>query len=641
MCGITGLWGAANQAGLNAIIDAMTDTLVHRGPDDRGTWIDEAAAMALGHRRLAIIDLSAEGHQPMTSANGRFVLVYNGEVYNFAAIRRQIAAEGVDYPFRGNSDTEVILAAIQVFGLKEGVRRFNGMFAFALWDREKRKLHLVRDRLGIKPLYYGRAAEALVFGSELKALRAHPRFSSSIDRRGLADLLRFNSIPAPRTIYADVQKLPPATIATFASPDQPPTLSTYWSAADVAQRGIAEPLDISPDEAVDQLEETLRQAVETRMVADVPLGAFLSGGIDSSTVVALMQDRSPRPIKTFSIGFERDDYNEAIDAAAVAEHLGTDHHEWYITADDALSVIPDLPQFYDEPFADSSQIPTFLVSKLARKTVTVALSGDGGDELFAGYNRHIWAPRIWRLTEYLPAPARAALARILGAATPSRVDRIYGFLEERLPGTMKVRLPAEKLQKLAAVIACGNRGAIYGYLRSDWQDPADLVLGLDDSPAPPLPLPEASFSEQMMLADLLGYLPTDILTKVDRASMALSLEARVPLLDHNVVELAWRLPMDLKIRDGVTKWALRQVLYRYVPRELIERPKMGFGVPIDEWLRGPLRPWAEELLDKNRLRQQGYLDPNPIHELWAEHLQGRANHQHKLWNILAFQAWLE
>ena len=623
----------------------MTDSLEPRGPDDSGIWRDSRLGVGLGHRRLAIIDLSAEGHQPMISASGRYVAAYNGEVYNFGSLREEIEAALPDYPFRGTSDTEVLLAIVERYGLHEALQRTNGMFGFALWDREERELHLVRDRLGIKPLYYGRSKAGtdgpLLFGSTLRAIRAFPGFSSTVDRRALANLLRYNSIPAPNTIFEGVRKVPPASIATFRSPDVAPEVTHYWSAIAAAEEGLANPFGGSAEDAVELLESQLRDAVGSRLVSDVPLGAFLSGGIDSSTVVALMQEISPRPIKTFSIGFDREEYNEAVHAAAVAKHLGTDHHEWYITAEDALAVIPRLAEFYEEPFADSSQIPTYLVSQLARREVTVALSGDGGDELFGGYNRHLWAPRVDRLTRLMPSPARRGISRLLGTVTPARANRLYGLAEGLLPAGLRMRVPAEKLQKLSAVLECQGREEIYTHLRSDWQDPAAIVQGVDEEPIKRLPLSEASFSEAIMLADILSYLPDDILTKVDRASMAVSLEARVPLLDHRVVELAWRLPLDLKIRQGTTKWILRQVLYKHVPRRLIERPKMGFGVPIDEWLREELRPWAEELLDEDRLRREGYLDPTPIRRIWTEHLDRRANHQHKLWNVLAFQAFLD
>ena len=641
MCGITGFWSAGSRHRPTETIRAMTDRLQHRGPDGQGVWLDEQAGIALGHRRLSIIDLSEGGAQPMTSASGRYVVTYNGELYNFSPLRKAIARRAGAYPFRGSSDTEVLLAAIDIFGLDEALRRSNGMFAFALWDRSRRQLTLARDRLGIKPLYYGWTKSALCFGSELAAIRRYPDFKEYIDRQALADLLRLNSIPAPRSIYRDVRKLEPGTTVSFRSPDDRGSSQRFWSAHQVARRGLETPFEGSAGEAVDALETLLLEAVEDRMVADVPLGAFLSGGVDSSTVVALMQEISRRPVKTFSIGFYEEEYNEATDAARVAAHLGTDHHEQYISYDDAHSVIASLPTLYDEPFADSSQIPTYLVSRLARRNVTVSLSGDGGDELFAGYNRHLWAPRIWRAISPVPRLLRMLVATAMLLPGPSRVDASYRRIEPLLPDGARVRIPAEKLQKLGECIGAGHLDQIYDRLRADWPDPTRLVIGVPRDKPLRREAPEgAGAAEQMMFRDLVSYLPDDILTKVDRASMAVGLEARVPLLDHRVVDFAWRLPMALKIRNGSSKWILRQILYRRVPKQLIERPKMGFGIPIDHWLRGPLRDWAEPLLDSTRLRREGFFRPEPVRRIWREHLEERANHQHRLWNILTFQAWL-
>ena len=642
MCGLTGFWSTDFDRLPARLIDEMTDTLEHRGPDGRGVWTDDDAGIALGHRRLAIIDLSKEGAQPMESASGRYVIIYNGEIYNFARIRRDVRARRPEYRFRGDSDTEVLLAAIEVFGLDEALERANGMFAFALWDRQQRNLSLVRDRLGIKPMYVGRVGSSLVFGSELKPFVEMPGFDGRIDRQALADLLRLNSIPAPRSIYDGIKKLEPGAIETYDAPDASARFRRYWTAGAVATGGLQSPFEGSPEAAVDELEHRLLQAVDDRMIADVPLGAFLSGGIDSSTVVALMQSISNRPVKTFSIGFHEEEYNEATDAADVADHLGTDHTEQYVTADEARDVIPRLPTLYDEPFADSSQIPTFLVSQIARRDVTVALSGDGGDELFGGYNRHLWAPRLWQLVGPIPQPIRRAVSKAMLLPDPAGVDAIYNRLESLIPKPLRIRLPAEKLQKLARMIAVSSIDEVYARLRADWPDPASVVVGLDaDRPLRRHPPQQAGFAERMMYLDLVSYLPDDILTKVDRASMGVSLEARVPLLDDRVVDFAWRLPMEFKIREGTTKWALRQVLYRHVPRPLLERPKMGFGIPIDRWLRGSLRDWAEALLAPARLRREGFFEVEPIRQIWREHVEGRANHQHRLWNVLTFQAWLE
>ena len=642
MCGITGFWTKGHDRPLRQTLDAMTDSLSHRGPDGRGIWIDDNRGIALGHRRLSIIDLSPSGAQPMASASERWVITYNGEIYNFAELRREIEKRDATYPFRGNSDTEVLLAAVESFGLVDALKRTNGMFAFALWDRLERRLHLVRDRLGIKPLYVGRAGRSLVFGSELSALCEHPHFQGEIDRQALADLLRLNSIGAPRCIYQGVHKLEPGTIVTYGQVDDEPHREVFWCPNDAAQRGLNAPFEGSADEAVETLEQILLKATQDRMVADVPLGAFLSGGVDSSTVVALMQRRSRRPVKTFSIGFHESEYNEATDALAVAQHLGTDHTEHYVSAADALAVIPELPRLYNEPFADSSQIPTFLVSQLARRDVTVSLSGDGGDELFAGYNRHVWAPRIAGILRRIPGLIRRATAAGLTAPEPAQVDATYERIAALLPRQMRVRLPAEKLKKLAGVLALAGPDEIYDHLRAHWESPTDILIGLSRDNPCSYDVPDgAGVSEQMMFRDLISYLPDDILTKVDRASMGVSLEARVPLLDHRVVEFAWTLPMSMKLRDGQSKWALRQVLYRHVPRHLIERPKMGFGIPIDHWLRGPLRDWAEALLEPTRLRREGFFEPQPIRRVWKEHLEEQANHQHELWNVLVFQAWLE
>jgi asparagine synthase (glutamine-hydrolysing) len=519
------------------------------------------------------------------------------------------------------------------------------MFAFALWDREDRVLQLVRDRLGIKPLFYGWAADTLLWGSELAALRAHPEFTGEINRDSLALLLRHNCIPAPYSIYQGIRKLPPGTILSLAGPGEDGAEpQAYWSARTVAEQGIADPFRGSAAEATDALDELLRDAVRLRMVADVPLGAFLSGGVDSSAVVALMQAQSGRPVRTYSIGSPDQAYDEAGYAATVARHLGTEHTELYVTPEDALAVIPRLPTMYDEPFADSSQIPTFLVSQLARRHVTVSLSGDGGDELFAGYNRHVWGPRVWNALRWIPSSLRQATGRAVGSSSTEQWDRLYGRIEAAIPGRLRQQMFGYKVHKLASVASSRNPLELYHRLASHWLDASSVVIGAGD--------PETSVTrdghnsalgvtERMMYLDLVTYLPDDILTKLDRASMAVSLEARVPLLDHRVVEFAWRLPMSLKIRDGQSKWLLRQVLYRYVPREMIERPKAGFGIPLDSWLRGPLRDWAEALLDERRLRDEGFFHPAPIRQKWAQHLSGKASWQYHLWDVLMFQAWLE
>ena len=651
MCGIAGYLTGPRQMSreeLRTTVLRMADTLRLRGPDDGGAWVDAEAGIALGHRRLAIIDLSLEGRQPMHSSCGRYVIVFNGEIYNYQSIRHELEQEsqGLAVPWRGHSDTEVALAAISRWGIEAAVKRFIGMFAFALWDRTERVLYLVRDRMGEKPLYYGRMGGSILFGSELKALRAHPAFKGEIDRNALALYLRHNCIPAPYSIYRGIFKLPPGTMLAVSGRDASfPVPVPYWSAREAAERGMAEPFTGSTEEAIVALDGLLRDAVRFQMVADVPLGAFLSGGVDSSTVVALMQAQSDRPVKTFTIGFNETGYNEALHAKAVAACLGTEHTELYVTPAEAMAVIPKLPALYDEPFADSSQIPTFLVSELARRSVTVSLSGDGGDELFAGYNRYFWGRSIWKKLGWMPQSLRAAAAAVLTAVPPRRWDRVFSAAGPLLPSAIKQPTPGDKIHKLAEVLAVESPEAMYRGLASHWKDPAAVLVGASEPPTvltdpsqwPSLP----DFTQRMMYLDTVTYLPDDILVKVDRASMGVSLEARIPFLDHRVVEFAWRLPLSTKVRDGQGKWLLRQVLYRYVPKELIERPKTGFGLPIDAWLRGPLRDWAEDLLDEKRLSEGGFFDPLPVCEKWKEHLSGTRNWQHYLWDVLMFQAWLD
>lgn len=644
MCGITGFWQTPGDNGvvLTVLAQRMSDQLAHRGPDDSGEWSDPDAGVALGFRRLAIVDLSPLGHQPMRSASSRYEIIFNGEVYNFAALREELT--GLGHGFRGGSDTEVILAAVEEWGLADAVTRFVGMFAIALWDRERRELHLVRDRLGIKPLYYGWQGGAFLFGSELKALAAHPAFSGEIDRDALTLYMRFAYVPEPFSIYRNIYKLPPGTVLTLRRhDDRSARPRPFWSALEAAERGQDAPFSGSDAEAVARLDTLLREAVALRMVADVPLGAFLSGGIDSSTVVALMQAQSDRPVKTFTIGFAASGFNEADHAAVVAAHLGTDHTELTVTPQVAQAVIPRLPTIYDEPFADSSQIPTFLVSELARQRVTVSLSGDGGDELFGGYNRYQWGAGIWKRIGWAPAPARSLSARAVKTVSPETWDATYARVESLLPARLRQRTPGYKVHKLADALGATSPANLYLALVSQWRQPEAIVVGgreprsllLDAAAWPDLP----GFVERMMYLDLVTYLPGDILTKVDRASMAVSLEARVPLLDHRVVEFAATLPLSLKVRDGRGKWILRQVLNQYVPASMMERPKMGFGVPIDSWLRGPLREWAEDLLDPRQMRSDGYLNPEPIQQKWREHLDGARNWQDPLWCALQFQAW--
>ena len=636
MCGIAGFVGAASNNADN-IAEAMAASLRHRGPDDQGVWLDPAAATALIHRRLSIIDLSAAGHQPMLSADERLVISYNGEVYSYQPIAAELAARG--RKFRGHSDTEVILESFAENGIEATLKRMIGMFAIALWDRRERTLTLVRDRLGIKPLYWAKFGSLFLFGSELKALRAHPGWTPRIDRNAVAAFMRHNYVPAPHTIYEGVHKLEPGTVLTLPWQGEP-KISRYWDARAVARDGSHRPLEGSDAELTEQLETLLQDAVGRRMIADVPLGAFLSGGIDSSTVVALMQAARSGKVKTFSIGFDIPGFDEAPHAAAVARHLATEHTELTVTSDQALDVIPRLPEWYDEPFADSSQIPTYLVSAMTRRHVTVALSGDGGDELFAGYNRYQLTQRFWQALSLMPQALRKGAAAALTAVRPDRWTALLAALLSR------VRPPqiGDKVHKVAAVLELGSADAIYRRLVSHWE-PSEIMPGaveprslLDDEKV------RQEFPDllsRMQFLDLVTYLPDDILTKVDRASMAVALEARVPLLDHRVVEFSWRLPRDAKVRGNTSKWLLRQVLYRHVPPALVERPKMGFGIPLGEWLRGPLRDWAEALLNENRLRQAGLLDHAMVRRYWQEHLDGNRNWQYLLWDVLMLEAWRE
>ena len=638
MCGIAGYVGAASQTAdgnADAVVEAMAASLAHRGPDDQGVWLDGETGTALVHRRLSIIDLSPAGHQPMVSADGRFVITYNGEVYSYQPIGAELAARGAK--FRGHSDTEVILESFALNGIEPTLKRMIGMFAIALWDRRERTLTLVRDRLGIKPLYWAKFGKLFLFGSELKALRAHPGWTPRVDRSAVAAFMRHNYIPAPHTIYEGVYKLEPGTMLTLPWRGEP-QISRFWNARAVARDGALHPLEGTDAELVDQLETLLRDAVSRRMIADVPLGAFLSGGIDSSTVVALMQAARSGKVRTFSIGFDIPGYNEAPQAAAVARHLQTEHTELTVTSKEALDVIPRLPEWYDEPFADSSQIPTYLVSAMTRRHVTVALSGDGGDELFAGYNRYQLTRRFWRGLSLLPRAMRTGAAAGLTAISPDH----WTALLAKLPSRLRPPQAGDKLHKAASVLRLDSADAIYRRLVSHWE-PSEVMpqareprsLLDDETLAKDFP----DVLARMQFLDLVTYLPDDILTKVDRASMAVALEARVPLLDHRVVELCWRLPRDAKVRGNITKWILRQVLYRHVPAALVERPKMGFGIPLGEWLRGPLRGWAEALLDERRLREAGLLDATVVDRYWREHLGGGRNWQHLLWNVLMLEAW--
>ena len=642
MCGFAGVLG--NDVRLD-VVRGMAAAIINRGPDDSGVWSDVEASIALAHRRLSVVDLSPAGHQPMASASGRYVIVFNGEIYNHLDMRTELEKSGGSFQWRGHSDTETLLAGIDVWGLEATLKRSTGMFAIALWDKQTRVLTLARDRMGEKPLYFGWQGSgehrSFLFGSELKALKRHPAFAAPIDRDALCLLLRHNYIPAPYSIYRGISKLEPGCILTVSLEQLEPKKWKYWDTLEVASAGIKNQFTGSANEAVDALERLAKDAVRQQMMADVPLGAFLSGGIDSSTVVALMQAQSARPVKTFTIGFNEEGYNEAQHAKVVARHLGTEHTELYVTSQQAMDVIPRLPSLYCEPFADSSQIPTFLVSQLARQHVTVSLSGDAGDELFCGYNRYQMTNDLWRKISRVPSPLRVLAAKGITSVAPKKWDRIARFI----PRAARYAAVGDKLHKGAGVLASPTVDELYLGMVSHLPDPATWVIG-GKEPLTRLTGEHAALNgldpvERMMALDAVSYLPDDILVKVDRAAMGVSLESRVPFLDHRVVEFAWSLPLEYKLREGQTKWPLRQVLYRYVPRELIDRPKMGFGIPLHDWLRGPLREWAENLLGEERLRREGFFHPEPIRQKWMEHLSGQRNWAAVLWNVLMFQAWLE
>lgn len=651
MCGLSGFFGfgsLGSSTAARSVLEAMTTAIVRRGPDSAGHWLDEETGVALGHRRLAILDLTESGAQPMRSACGRFVIAFNGEIYNHLELRTMLEAEHAAPAWRGHSDTETLLAGFVHWGVRRTVERAVGMFAFAVWDRRDRVLILCRDRLGEKPLYYGfqgqGAARTFLFGSELKALAQHPAFERRLNLAALHLLMRHNYVPDPFSIYEGVAKLPPGSLLTLPLASATPTLDQYWSLAAVAEQGVRVPLTVSAEEAERELAALLSQAVRGQMLADVPLGAFLSGGVDSSTIVALMQAQSSRPVKTFTIGFEEAGFDESPHAEAVARHLGTEHTTLKLSGQQAREVIPQLPSLYCEPFSDSSQIPTFLVAALARKHVTVALSGDAGDELFGGYNRYLVTHDLWRGLSKLPIPLRKLLAMGLNTLPPQRWNSLITPLSGLLPKSLRFSDPGQKIRKAGRVLAAGSVDELYRGVVSHWDPAALLRRGAE---------PETLLSghrpalaglgdiERMMALDALTYLPGDILVKVDRAAMGVSLETRVPLLDHRVVEWAWRLPLALKIREGQGKWLLRQVLYRHVPRALIERPKAGFAIPIDAWLRGPLREWAEGLLAESRLSSQDLFDTALVRRCWQEHLEQRGNWSYHLWDVLMFQAWMD
>lgn len=642
MCGILGLLTKTGHTIDSARADRALDTLGHRGPDARGAWQDAQAGVWLGHRRLAVIDVSPGGAQPMQSRDGRYVLCFNGEIYNFQKLREPLLEAGI--VLRGHSDTEVLLETFARHGFHATLPQLNGMFALALWDRQSDTLHLARDRFGEKPLYYGVLDGTLVFGSELKAVMALHGRTPALNRRVLADYFRRNHVPEPACIFAGLAKMPAGhgLSITRANLAALPATQAYWSLNAEVDAALATPTAWNDSDAVNAVHDTLARAVEMRMVADVPLGALLSGGVDSSLMVALMQRVSSQPVRTFSIGFAEQGYDEAPYARAVARHLGTAHTEQRISGAEAQAVIPRLADIYDEPFADSSQIPSVLVAALARRHVTTAITGDGGDELFGGYLRYGLALTLWRRLRALPAPLRAAMIKTISSVAPRQWDNLLLAVAPLLPARLRFSAPGDRLHKLARLAAAPDRAAMHA-AAAELGHRGGLVLGvadhapctMDDTPAG---LDDAG---AMMLADALDYLPGDILTKVDRAAMAASLETRVPFLDNEVVALAWRLPPSMKLRDGVSKWVLRQVLARYVPPLLTERAKAGFAVPLDAWLRGPLRAWADDLLNEQRLRRAAVLDHALVQRLWQEHQSGRRNHQHVLWALLMFESWRE
>ncbi|MDX5388103.1 MAG: asparagine synthase (glutamine-hydrolyzing) [Marinobacter sp.] len=638
MCGFAGFVSTKPFAGAEVVLEQMGRAIEHRGPDAAGVWFDHSLSLGLSHRRLSIIDLSEFGAQPMASESGRFVIAFNGEIYNFRLLRKELEAKGAI--FRGHSDTEVMLAAFEAWGVEPALQRLSGMFAFALVDKRFRKLYLARDRMGEKPLYYGWQGESLLFGSELRALRQHPAWQGAIDTSVLPALLRHNVIPAPRTIHQGICKLPPASYVCLdldhPQSGQLPETKRYWK----LETCFEERSEFTLDSAADELERLLKQAISDQMVSDVPLGAFLSGGIDSSTVVGIMQSLASQPVRTFSIGFHEKGFNEAEHAAAVAKHLGTEHTELYVTEREARNLVPEIPAIYDEPFADSSQIPTYLVSQMTRKHVTVALSGDGGDELFCGYTRYPGMLSAWNKRSSIISH----LKRIAGSLPPGLSARLIRAMvsSQKSRSLEGIQYQLRRIQSIA-----GARDLSDFYRRSVslWPDPAmalkdagEYIYGLNRTLAEGIP---DNTLKTLMWRDLNWYLPDDILTKVDRAAMACSLETRIPMLDSAIVSFALGLPEDLNLQGGVGKQVLRAVLYRYVPRQLIDRPKQGFAVPVAAWLRGGLREWAEELLTEHRLNDQGYWHTKRIRWLWEEHLSGREDYSFELWGILMFQAWFD
>lgn len=647
MCGITGFWiknSGSSAESLRKTVKIMSDALVHRGPDDCGIWVDENNGLALGHRRLTVIDLSSAGSQPMKSADGRYIIIYNGEIYNYKEIAERLRSKGVG--LRGGSDTEVLLEAISVWGVDDTLQQLVGMFAFAVWDRKKNILVLARDRMGEKPLYYGWVNNGFVFASELKAIKRYPGFSGEIDRDSLSLLQRYSYIPSPYSIYKNIRKLPQASLVEINVREKVEKIRTYWDISDKARNGVENIIADDSNAVLSNLHEKLTKTIRGQMISDVPLGAFLSGGLDSSLITALMQECSSKPVKTFTIGFHEAEFDEAIYARQVAQHIGTDHTEIILQASDALSVIPKLPELYDEPFADTSQIPTCLLSSIARNEVTVCLSGDGGDELFGGYNRYLWGDRMRRYMAIMPEPFRRTISALITNVSPRWWDKIYSIIMPLLPDRLGFRNAGNKAHKVANLMLGKGIEESFLDMVSYWRNPNDLVL---HSSEPETVFSDTSmrsifkdYAQRMMYIDQRTYLPDDIMVKVDRASMGVSLETRAPFLDHRLVEFAWKVPVSMKLHKGRGKWLLREMLKKYLPDRLIERPKMGFQPPIGEWLRsGQLRDWGESLLDSNRLKNESFFDSDLVRKCWLEHLTGKKDWTGQLWTVLMFQAWKE
>ncbi len=639
MCGISGIFSLDKPTeSLKNIAHNMSQSLVHRGPDDSGIWTNKDNNLVFSHRRLAILDISDSGHQPMSSNCGRYTIVFNGEIYNHLVLRKKLESQGITH-WNSSSDTEVLLEAISFWGLKLTLQKSEGMFALALWDSVEKKLHLARDRFGEKPIYYGYIGKDFVFASELKALKVHPNFSNELDRDSISNFLQYSYIPYPNSIYKDILKLPPAKILTIDLMSNISNFSTYWSLETKLPNDVNNKIT-DESEILITLSDKLTNAVSDQMIADVPVGAFLSGGIDSSLIVALMQKLSTEKVNTFSIGFSDSDYDESHYAREVSKYLGTNHTELIVSPKELLDVVPKIPKLYDEPFADSSQVPTFLVSQLARSNVTVAISGDGGDEVFGGYNRHLWSQNVWLRMKKLPHWLRGILSFIITIPSEKRWNQIYSLIEFIIPLKYRIRLPGEKMKKVAISLSALTIEDLYVCLTSLWLEADRIVLKEGNTKNNFFDINGQNAAEQIMFLDLGIYLPGDILTKVDRAAMGVSLETRIPFLNHKVVEFAWSMPTKMKIKNGESKWALRQLLKNYIPNRLITRPKMGFGVPIESWLRGPLYSWALDLLNEDLINKDGYLVYSEIEKIWLEHQSEKFNHHHKLWNVLMFQMWL-